>query len=141
MDEPPIGFDLIIKAFLPSLVGTLVCSDVFNYLQQDVHRHTELDPAELTAHDCRLRSQASTTLMNQLQDLRKVTEELTPLFDMTVCEARTYYHNRLLNRLEKNVKRKIRKLLNNVLYKESMIDIYNYELTFRQNVLKFAKRE
>ncbi|GIY30886.1 hypothetical protein CDAR_309451 [Caerostris darwini] len=116
-------------------------SNVFYYLQQTVRRHTALETAELNAQDCRMTSQASTTLMNQLQEHRKVIDELTVLYEMTVCEARTYYHTTLLDRLETDIECKIKDLLDNVLHQVLLFDIYQEELAFRHSLLKLTKWE
>ncbi|GIX85377.1 hypothetical protein CDAR_264761 [Caerostris darwini] len=118
-----------------------LASDVFYYLQKDVLRHRELDPEELTAHGCRVRSRASTILLNRLREHRRVIEHLTELYEITVCEVKNCNHHILLNRLEKDIKWKIRELLNKVLYKELQIDRYQIKLKFRCNESKFAENE
>ncbi|GIX96199.1 hypothetical protein CDAR_433701 [Caerostris darwini] len=142
MDENRSRIYQYLEQITEEIEKTIVlASDVFYYLQQAVYVYIVLDPEKLTTHECRVREQESTSLINRLQEFRKIIEQLMELYEFTVCEAKNCNHSTLLDRLEKDIKCKITELLDKVLYKEQQVDRYQIKLTVRQNETKFAKRE
>ncbi|GIY98537.1 hypothetical protein CEXT_439491 [Caerostris extrusa] len=118
----------------------IYASNSFDCLQQEVNEYTSLNCEELTACDCRVREQDSKTLLKVLQEHRKMTEELKELFEAIVCEVKNYNHPALLERLEVDIKWKIRQLLDNLSHKELQVDQYQIKL-FRQIESNVAKSE
>ncbi|GIX96201.1 hypothetical protein CDAR_433721 [Caerostris darwini] len=119
----------------------LLASNVFNRIEQDVYAHISLDPETLTADECLALEIESTILIKRLQEQQKVIKHLMKFFDVTVREVEYSNHPSLLSRLERDIKWKIRGLLNNVLYKEFLVDCYKIKLQFRQNMSNIARRE
>ncbi|GIX85386.1 hypothetical protein CDAR_264801 [Caerostris darwini] len=118
----------------------LYASNSFHCLQQEVIEYTSLNPEKLTACDCRARQKDSKTLFKVLQEHRKMTEELKELREMIVCEVKNYNHPTSLDRLEVDIKRKIRQLLDNLSHKELQIDQYQKKLN-REIESKIAKSD
>ncbi|GIY48852.1 hypothetical protein CEXT_523921 [Caerostris extrusa] len=112
----------------------LHASNVFHYIEQAVHEHTSLDPETLTTDECLEREQDSNLLINQLQDLRKETENIMEVYEILVSQVKNQNHPALLHRLESDMKWKIVDLLNKVLDKEFQVDCYKFKLEIRRNI-------
>ncbi|GIX96197.1 hypothetical protein CDAR_433681 [Caerostris darwini] len=119
--------------------------NIFDYLRQEVKVHTSINPEHLTECDCRLREQNSNTLIKRLEKHQKLTERLKELCEKTLCEVKNYNSATLLRRLKmfirwkirelenlSDIKRKIRELLDRLLYVESQVYQYQIKLLFRQ---------
>ncbi|GIY72801.1 hypothetical protein CDAR_391561 [Caerostris darwini] len=111
----------------------LLVSNIFNRMEQVVDAHTSLDPETLTADECHARESELTILINRLQELRKETENIMNIYEIIVCDVRNQNHSTLLHRLERDIKWKIRDLLNKGLYLEFQVVCYQITLEFPQN--------
>ncbi|GIX70243.1 hypothetical protein CEXT_245851 [Caerostris extrusa] len=114
-------------------------SNFFHYIEQAVYEHTSLDPETLTTDECLEREQDSNFLIDELQDLRKATENVMEVYEMLVRRVMNQNHPTLLHRLEMDMKWKIEDLLNKVLDKESQVDCYKFKLEFRRSMSNFPR--
>ncbi|GIY41827.1 hypothetical protein CEXT_802141 [Caerostris extrusa] len=141
--------------FIEEIESTFLhVSNIFDYLRQEVNAHTSINPGNLAAFDCRLREQNSNTLIKRLQMHKQLTERLKELCEKTLCEVKNYNSPTLLRRLKmflrwkireldnlSDIKRKLREILDRLLYVESQVNQYQIQLLFRQVDSKIAKHE
>ncbi|GIY94873.1 hypothetical protein CEXT_612481 [Caerostris extrusa] len=122
---------------------TVLLSDVFHCIQSksgDVV-DTSLIIENLTATDCKVRELECINLLGSLLDHRKSIEDLKGLYEMTVLEVQNNNLPTLLDRLEKDMKSKIRDLLENVECKQFEVNKYMMKVQLRQEVLKYSMDE
>ncbi|GIY82384.1 hypothetical protein CEXT_637201 [Caerostris extrusa] len=98
----------------------------FRLAQRCLFEHTSIDPKYLTIYGCIARVSAITKLLPRLRISRRSSKVLWALYKNLEDVALKYQHPTLLDRLDRDIKLKIKRF--SVSAKREELDVYSYKL-------------
>ncbi|GIY04596.1 hypothetical protein CDAR_381261 [Caerostris darwini] len=119
----------------------LVRSEELDYICRYVDARTTRDPKYLPVSACEEREPVAIRLLELVQDHQIKIDLLQQLFSRTVYAARKYKLPGLLDRLEKVILWKMRRLWGDTQYKEFQVRKYKWKLEYYIRMSKIAKGE
>ncbi|GIY46432.1 hypothetical protein CEXT_573281 [Caerostris extrusa] len=101
-------------------------------VQRSVFEHTSIDPKNFTIYGCYASLPIITKLLIRLRISRSSSKILEKMFKDLERKANKYQHPTLLDRLDMDIKLKIKSFCDSV--ERDILDVYSYKLILQLNI-------